>query len=139
VIAYIDSSIVLRLALGQPNVLREWRQIERGVSSALAGTECLRALDRLRLRAPLSDSDVAARRSTILSLIASIDELVSVDEAVLRRAGEPMPTSMGTLDAVHLATALLWKESESADLVMATHDAALALAARAHGMPVVGV
>ena len=50
-----------------------------------------------------------------------------------------MPTELGTLDAIHLATALLWKESTGSDLVMATHDTALGLAATAHGLIVVGV
>jgi hypothetical protein len=50
-----------------------------------------------------------------------------------------MPTDLGTLDAIHLATALLWKEMTRADLVMATHDGALALGAESHGLPVVGV
>ena len=45
---------------------------------------------------------------------------------------------MGTLDAIHLATALLWKEMSRKDLVMATHAGALALGARAHGLRVVG-
>ena len=49
-----------------------------------------------------------------------------------------MPTEIGTLDAIHLATALLWKELESENLTMATHDAALAVAAVACGLPVVG-
>ncbi len=43
------------------------------------------------------------------------------------------------MDAIHLATALLWKELSHLDLTMATHDAALGLAARAHGVPVVGL
>jgi hypothetical protein len=50
-----------------------------------------------------------------------------------------MPTEVGTLDAIHLATALLWKEMSHVDLTVATHDNALGLAARAHGLPVVGV
>jgi len=50
-----------------------------------------------------------------------------------------MPTELGTLDAIHLATALLWKEMTGANLMMTTHDAALALGAKAHGLPVVGV
>ena len=49
-----------------------------------------------------------------------------------------MPTELGTLDALHLATAVLWREMSRADLVMATHDTALGLAAPAHGFPVVG-
>ncbi|MDQ3774603.1 MAG: hypothetical protein M3461_09650 [Pseudomonadota bacterium] len=50
-----------------------------------------------------------------------------------------MPTELGTLDAIHLATALLWKEMTGLAIVMATHDGALALGAQAHGLPVVGV
>jgi len=138
VIAYVDASVLLRLALGQADVLAEWRKIEQGVASALVTTESLRTLDRLRLRAKLSDTMIAQRRNTILSLIASL-ELVEVDAVVLDRAAQPMPTEMGTLDAIHLATALLWKEMTGLDLVMATHDVALALGAQAHGLAVVGV
>lgn len=137
-IAYVDASVLLRFVLGQPDVLPEWRQIERGVSSALITTESLRALDRLRLRANLANAEVAKRRATILTVITSL-EVVDVEAAVLDRAAQPMPTELGTLDAIHLATALLWKEMRRVDLVMATHDEALALGAQAHGMPVVGV
>jgi predicted nucleic acid-binding protein len=137
VIAYVDASVLLRVALRQPDALPEWRQIQQGVSSALAMTESLRTLDRLRLRARLDDGEVARRRATILQLIASL-ELVEIDAAVLDRAAQPMPTELGTLDAIHLATALLWKDMTRADLVMATHDGALALGAQAYGLPVIG-
>jgi predicted nucleic acid-binding protein len=137
VIAYVDASVLLRVALGQRDALPEWREIDRGVSSALIATESLRTLDRLRIRANLGDVEVAKRRATILALIASL-ELVEIDALVLDRAAQPMPTELGTLDAIHLATALLWKDMTGADLVMATHDGALALGAQAQGMPVVG-
>lgn len=136
-IAYVDASVLLKVALAQPDALPEWLRIDRGVASALVMTECLRTLDRLRLRANLPDAEVAARRSTILALIASL-ELVEVDATVLDRAAQPMPTELGTLDAIHLATALLWKQLMHTDLTMATHDAALALGARAYGFDVVG-
>ena len=137
-IAYVDASVLLRLALGQPNALAEWPKIQRGVSSALVTTESLRALDRLRLRAKLPDAEVATRRAAILSLIASLD-VVDLDGVVLDRASQPMPTEIGTLDAIHLATALLWKEMTGEGLSMATHDEALGLGAKAHGLPVIGV
>lgn len=83
--------------------------------------------------------DLADRRfEVILAVIASL-EVVDIEAAVLDRAAQPMPTELGTLDAIHLATALLWKEMRRVDLVMATHDEALALGAQAHGLPVVGV
>jgi len=136
-IAYVDASVLLRVALRQPDALPEWRRIQQGVSSALITTESLRTLDRLRLRAKLPDEEVANRRAAILRLISSL-ELVEIDAVVLDRAAQPMPTELGTLDAIHLATALLWKEMSRVDLVMATHDGALGLAAKAHGLPVLG-
>lgn len=137
-IAYVDASVLLRIALRQPDALPEWRQIQQGVSSALVMAESLRTLDRLRLRAKLSDRDVASRRATILQLIASL-ELVEMDAVVLDRAAQPMPTELGTLDAIHLATALLWREASHEELIMTTHDGALGLAAKAHGLTVMGV
>jgi uncharacterized protein len=137
VIAYVDASVLLRVALGQRNSLPEWSRIERGVSSALVATESLRTLDRLRLRLKLTDAEMAARRAKILELIASL-EIVDIDSGVLDRAAQPMPTELGTLDAIHLATALLWKGMTGEDPTMATHDGALAIAAEAHGLRVVG-
>ena len=136
--AYVDASVLLRVALRQPDALPEWRRIDRGVSSSLILIECLRTLDRLRLRARLPDAEVAIRRATILSLIASL-EIVEIDAAVLERAAQPMPTKLGTLDAIHLTTALIWKEAMRTELAMATHDVALAIGAQAHGLNVLGV
>jgi uncharacterized protein len=137
-IAYVDASVILRVALGQSNALPEWRHIDRGVSSALVITESLRTLDRLRLRAGLTDIEVARRRSTILALIDSL-ELIEIDSIVLDRAAQPMPTELGTLDAIHLASSLLWQDASGEDLRMATHDRALGLAAQAHGFRVLGI
>jgi len=137
-ITYVDASVLLRVALGQSDALPQWRDIDEGVASALITPECLRTLDRLRLRAKLSDADVATRRATILALIAAL-QIVEIDAIVLDRAAQPMPTELGTLDAIHLATALLFKDQTRANLVMATHDTALALGAQAHGLPVLGV
>jgi hypothetical protein len=49
VIAYVDSSVVLRVVLGQPGKLAEWKSIVTGVASGLVEVECLRTLDRLRV------------------------------------------------------------------------------------------
>jgi predicted nucleic acid-binding protein len=135
--AYIDSSVVLRLILGQQPALLEWRSVERGVASALVEVECLRTLDRLRLLQHIPDSEIAARREAVFRLMESV-EVVAPDRAVLSRASQPMPSSLGTLDAIHLATALLWLERKGPSLVMATHDTALATAARASGLRTVG-
>jgi predicted nucleic acid-binding protein len=136
-IAYVDASVLLRLVLGQPPALREWRAIDTAVASALVEVECLRTLDRLRLRGGVSDRDLAVRREAVFELLRRF-EVVEIERPVLTRAALPLPTTLGTLDAIHLATAALWRESRGGELAMATHDPALATAARASGFRVIG-
>jgi predicted nucleic acid-binding protein len=136
--AYVDSSVVLRLALGEARSLVEWPSIRRAVASALLEVECMRTLDRLRMQAALADRELAARREAVYGLLALV-EVVEPTRPVLVRAAQPMPTALGTLDAIHLATALLWRELHDTELVMATHDAALATASRAFGLQVIGL
>lgn len=135
--AYLDSSILLRILLGQPGRLREWARIETGVASRLVEVECLRVLDRLRLRGAVDDARLADQREALYRLTGSL-ELVEVTPALLGAASQPMPTVLGTLDAIHLVTAMLWRDSRDQDLAMATHDKALALAARSVGLRVMG-
>ena len=137
-IAYLDSSVVLRVILGQRDKLREWKTIERGVASALVQVECLRTLDRLRLRVGLSDEDLAERRQAVFRIIEET-EVVEPSMVLLDRAARPFPTELGTLDAIHLATALMWREAREEEIVMATHDRALGTAAQASGLHVVGL
>jgi len=138
VIVYIDSSVLLRIVLGQPGQLPEWKRITTGVASGLIEVECLRTLDRLHLSGQLSAQMSAVRRAAVYRVIEAL-ELVELTSAVLHRAAQPMPAPLGTLDAIHLATADMWRESRGRELVLATHDRALALGARAVGLPTIGV
>ncbi len=135
-IAYADSSVLLRVILRQPNRLKQWKAIETGVASALVEVECLRTLDRLR--AAISDEDLAVRRETVFRLTEEM-EIVEPTFAVLNRAAQPLPIPLGTLDAIHLATAMMWREVRDEEIVMATHDQALGTAARASGLHVIGL
>lgn len=135
--AYIDTSVVLRIALGEPQPLRQWRSIEMASASELVRVEALRTVDRARIALRLPDEEIAERRQAVL-LILSGFHIGRVDARVLERAADPFPTLVRTLDALHLATALLVRV-EHEDLVFATHDRQLATAARAVGFDVVGV
>jgi predicted nucleic acid-binding protein len=137
-IAYLDSSVLLRIVLRQRNALKQWQAIEQGIVSALVEVECLRTLDRLRVAQGVSDHEITLRREAVFRLLESTS-VVDLTRAILRRAWQPLPTSVGTLDAIHLATALLWRERTEEDVVMATHDAGLAMAARACGLRAIGV
>jgi predicted nucleic acid-binding protein len=137
-IGYVDSSVLLRVVLNQAGQLAEWPKLRRAVSSALIQVECLRTLDRLRLLGATSDTELARRRALVFDYVAEM-EIVEIDADVLSRASQPYPTRLGTLDAIHLATAMLWQEAAGSALVIATHDGRLGAAARASGFRVVGV
>lgn len=128
---YIDSSVLLRVALGEPGDLGSWPRIQRPTSSELVRIETLRTIDRARIQGRLDEEDVARLRADLLRTIDTFT-LVALDATVMTRAAEPFPTSIGTLDAIHLASALLARE-RIPDLRFAAHDVELGLAARAVG------
>jgi predicted nucleic acid-binding protein len=137
VIAYLDTSVLVRLVLREPTALQNVLECERLVSSELLPVEALRTLDRLRLQGALSTEDAAMRRGVVEDWLEAID-LVLLQRCIVARAAAPLPTPLGTLDALHLATVLTWQERTGESLVLATHDASLALAARSFGVDVVG-
>lgn len=135
-ILYVDSSVVLRVVLGEAGALAEWCRIDRAVSSELVRLECLRTIDRARLRLALPDSEIAQRRAAVLEVLSAFD-LVPVDSEILARAADPFPTRLGSLGAIHLASALRVR-SQIPEMSLATHDVELATAARAMGLTVLG-
>jgi predicted nucleic acid-binding protein len=137
VIAYIDTSALLRIVLREPGALDDLRAYEALVSSELIAVESARTIDRLRIQGSLTDEEAAERLRTIKEWLEAID-LVLLRSSVLSRASEPMPMPVGTLDAIHLATALLWRDRMGPLAVMATHDMTLGAAARAFGFDVRG-
>ncbi len=136
-IAYLDSSVILRLVLNEPNPLVEWPDVHHGVTSALAEVEVLRTIDRLRFLTPTIDPQaLAGRREAAFRILEGL-ETVEITRVVLARAAQPLPTPLGTLDAIHLVSAMAWRE-QSETLLFATHDLALSAAARASGFEVIG-
>jgi predicted nucleic acid-binding protein len=138
VIAYVDTSALLRLVLDEAGALEDPRSYDGFVSSELLAVESLRTIDRLRLQGALSMEEAALRRETATEWLEAVD-LVLLQRPILARASEPFPAPLGTLDALHLSTALVWRERTQQALVLATHDRDLALAARTFGLEVRGV
>jgi predicted nucleic acid-binding protein len=137
VIALIDSSVVARQLLGEPEALDEWSQIEEAYGSRLLPLELGRLFDRLRLSGAVDDVQVVDLHQELRRILRSIG-LVALTEDVLRCASGPMPTVIGSLDAIHLATASEVQRELGRTVTVATHDVQLARAARALGFPVVG-
>lgn len=136
-IALIDTSVLLRKLFGEPNPLAEWRQIKVAYASRLLLIELGRVIDRCRLAGQIDDEQVAQLSEESNRILRSV-EIIALNEAILLRASRPMPTTLGTLDAMHLATALELAPRLKGPLVVATHEAQLARAARASGFVAVG-
>jgi predicted nucleic acid-binding protein len=137
VIAYIDTSALLRIVLREAGAL-DLRSYDALVSSELIAVESARTIDRLRLQGSLTTDEAATRLRAIGEWLEAID-LVLLRPPILGRASETLPMPLGTLDALHLATALVWRDRVRPLAAMATHDTALASAARAFGFDVLGV
>jgi predicted nucleic acid-binding protein len=129
--------VVLRKLYGEPEGLAEWPRIREAYASRLLPVELGRVIDRTRLAGDIDDDQVEHLQRESRRLLRSV-EVVALSERILARAAGPMPTSLGTLDALHLATALELAAARAPALVVATHDRALARAARASGLPAVG-
>ena len=132
---YVDSSVVLRRMLQQPGRIENWGSWDLAVTSELTQIEVRRSLDRLRLRGKLSDADIGAMMTLLREATAPFQEL-RIQPAILQRAASPFPTELGTLDAIHLATALGWQTDRGEPLTFLTHDRQLAIAAQASGLDV---
>ena len=122
---YVDTSVLGRSLLEEPDK----PAIERGleafvnrVSSSLLRIE----LRRLGLRRGMLDR--------VDHLLASIS-LIPLDEQVLTDAETLTPSTVATLDAIHLATAVRLSKAGELDALM-TYDKQLAAGARDHGLEV---
>src|SRR5205085_9361338 len=96
-LTYVDSSAIVKLAVAEPESQALRRHLSRRqplVSSALARTEVVRAL------MPSGEAAVA-RGEEVLRRI----QLLRVNDRVLRQAGRMEPAELGSLDAIHLASA----------------------------------
>jgi predicted nucleic acid-binding protein len=124
---YLDASALVKLIVAEPEsgALRRYLgERPRIISSRIAEVELRRAVAR---------QDEIDAGDRVSSLIATV-ELLELDAEVARRAGELTPATLRSLDAIHLASALVI--APEVDAVVA-YDTRLAAAARAAGLAVV--
>ncbi len=134
---YLDTSVVIRVLFHEANPLNLWGKWDKAFSSSLWRVEALRTVDRLRLSGDLSDEEVADL-SGDLRITHETLLIQPLSNPILQRASESFPTVVGTLDALHLSTALAIREFEALDLFL-THDLRLGTAARSLGFEVLGI
>ncbi len=134
---YVDSSVILRLLFGEPAPLEQWKRVAQAYSSQLSRVEIGRTIDCARLLGRIDDAQVAEAKQSAERIFRSM-HLVHVTAAIIRMAAGAMPTMVRSLDGLHLATALSLRSAGRGTELFATHDRALATAARASGFEVIG-
>jgi len=136
VIVYLDSSVVLRPLFAQPGRLQRWGKWTAAYSSELLGIECRRVIDRLRLDGLYDDAQVARAIQELIRIERTIRR-IRLSRSIVQEASKTMPTIVKTLDAIHLASAIVIRERRGIEFLFATHDTQQALAARALGFTTV--
>ncbi|HSL12315.1 MAG TPA: type II toxin-antitoxin system VapC family toxin [Actinomycetota bacterium] len=115
---YLDASAIVKLVTREPETDRLVQVIgddPATISSEVSFVEVVRAVRRV--------GRDAGRAETVIGAIA----LVPIDAGIIRSAAELGPTTLRSLDAIHLATVL----SLSGDVSrLVTYDDSLADAAR---------
>ncbi|MCB1214536.1 MAG: type II toxin-antitoxin system VapC family toxin [Deltaproteobacteria bacterium] len=137
-IAYLDTSVLLRKIFKEKHPLKNWGQWTEICTSRITEIEALRKLNNLRLSRTISDDDNLTCHIELRNALAQCDK-IPLTEKILLRASDPFYTSLGTLDALHLASALVYQEEYEIDLVFLTHDKQLGREAMAMGLEVNGV
>jgi hypothetical protein len=137
---YAESSAVLRWLLGHPDgqaIQHTLASADSVVTSTLTGEEVARTVRRLTALGQISAGD----RDRVLGAYAAAAghwKIHAITDAVLTRAGEPFPVEpVRSLDAIHLATALLYNREAALAGVLTSDERvrgnaeALGLTARA--------
>ena len=137
-ILYLDTSALVKLLRVEPGTEAIWGAAEEAkalASSTLARVEVHSAFARLLREGPSSE---AVRTS-----LAEFEELwrgmaqIQMDRAVDAACGLCLKHPLRTLDAIHLASALLLREEGGLEIVFACADGRLRDAAAAEGFRLV--
>jgi predicted nucleic acid-binding protein len=134
---YVDASVILRIIAHGPGALPEG-QLLYPTSSALLQIECLRTLDRFQTSGELKKAEIPRTYAALHNAMRRI-ELLKIDDAILERAGGQFGLPLKTLDAIHLVSAVAWRERINEEITFLTHDKPLAAVARAYDFHVVGI
>jgi predicted nucleic acid-binding protein len=135
---YAESSAVLAWLLGEPDgrtVRSRLTAADVVVASDVTLIECERVLIRAAALGALTEADAADRRGHLAAAAASW-HLLRVGSEVVERARQPFPGEpIRTLDAIHLASALLAR-SAAPGLELLSLDERIRTAARKLGLAV---
>ncbi len=133
---YLDTSVFLRWLLNNQKIYSGFQKWKSCYTSELFYIEVSRVLNRLRLEKVINDKDYTNLIKTFSEFYKTI-YVVEMNKTIKEKSAEFFPTIIGTLDAIHLSTAItLRSENPKLELVFLTHDKQLSNSAEALGFRV---
>lgn len=139
--AYFDTSVLVKRYVKEEGsgLTRRLLQRFRFLSSAIAPVEAMSALCRRRASGELMPRDFLAIRAR-LHKDRAYWEFVELGEQVLRHAEELVQkTDVRTLDALHIASAVMFQAASGLTIPFITSDAKQRDAAQAMGLTILWV
>ena len=121
---YIDTSAYLKIFLKEKGSDKVRKLVKENslLASAILTSECFSAFSRRRQGKEINDKTFDMLVNRVKKDLPYL-EIVRLTDDVLRRAEEILlHSTVRTLDAVHIASALLFQESTGIDLTFVTSD-----------------
>jgi predicted nucleic acid-binding protein len=122
-VIYVETSAVLRILLeGDRALAAQLGKAKKLVTSALTRVEATRGLLRAEREGRIDRRQLREGQAWLRRFLRSCD-LISLDEEVLERAATDFPVEpIRTLDALHVASALLWESGLGATTMVSLDD-----------------
>jgi hypothetical protein len=116
-VGYVDTSVLLRHVVLGDSSMKHVLACERIISSELLEIEARRVIHRYRIDGEIDDEGFI-QANTRLNKVLSGVSLLALSSAVKRRAMGAFPVHVKTLDALHLASALVYTDTSPGQTVL---------------------
>ena len=135
-VAYLDSSVLLRHILLGDSGIKHVFAVRQVISSELLKIECRRVLHRYRLQNMLNDDSFIESVNRLEQVLKAVS-IIRLSPAVKKRSTEAFPVTIKTLDALHISSALAFQEaSQSESLLIFSYDNGMNRCAKSLGFTV---
>jgi PIN domain len=135
-VAYLDSSVLLRHILLGDSGIEHVFAVGRVISSELLEIECNRVLHRYRLQNDLDDDGYIEASNRLEHILNSVS-IIRLSPKVKKRSKEAFPVIIKTLDALHLSSALIFHEARQEEsLLIFSYDIGMNRCAKSLGFAV---
>jgi hypothetical protein len=109
-VGYVDTSVLLRHILLGDSSIKHVLACERIISSELLEIESRRVIHRYRIDGEIDDEGCVQANTRLNDVLSGIS-LIALSSAVKRRAMGAFPVHVKTLDALHIASALVYADT----------------------------